>query len=697
MSQNFSFEEFNCLHLPLKEFIYGNLFAYEELSGAVKERYCHDDDDYKKYIAHLATYFNNKLELCSPDHNTKISNRVINELPWLLEKLGDIDRLKKCLLHLAVFLTLFKSESKYDLFGYWNSTELSGEEISSLYMKSIDQQLVNMYLEQLESSETPDHPPAKKLVSIVYKIVEFLYEAGYLIGTIPLLKRARQMHIYAFSGNNVNIDDSELYCNIINQLAIVYVDLENFDEGEKLHKENLEMKKRVFGLKSNESYIATTLNGLGVICLRQRRLKEAEEYFQSSLELHKSGGKQDAVADTLTNIGNVRFQMKQYEDGKKVMEEALQIYENFYFGNLPPEVAGAINNLALCYKHLEQLDKAEELYRKAYTMTVNALGPRHPDVAEKLRNWGVFAAYKKNYDAAIDKYMKALEIYKDTFGEEHMETLLTMENISIAYIELNKHEEALKYFMKSSEILCKKGRLDVSLMSLNCAMINFCHRTGRQHETHKILERIVYAPWATDSMFHHLNHLDQQMPEKERPQRPYEMTLDYALTKYPGSLLLVHTKAEDFASAGDYQRTLDMLRNYDFKAEVYCDIYETFNKYNHKKEGFHILSEGNKKYPEHVPLLHFIGMWYAFYKDFDNAVEYMMKALEIEPSNVHTLFDAGRVYAVSGDLYKAKEILERNVELAKDSEFPDILESTINFLGVVNANLKTIEAKPSQE
>nr|XP_006816361.1 PREDICTED: TPR repeat-containing protein DDB_G0287407-like [Saccoglossus kowalevskii] len=249
-----------------REGIYG--FAYDELSSAVKERYCHGNDN----IDMVAAFFENKLKELGPDHRVNIPSRIINELPWLLEKFGDQERLQNCLLHLAIFLTLFRNGSKYDLFGYWNSTELSGEEISSLYMKSIDQQLVNMYLEQLESSETPDHPPAKELLSVAIEIASFLYDAGHFVNAEPLLLRARRMHGFSFSEDEIeaNKDACDKYCEIIGNLANLYVDLERFEEGEKLHKENLEMRKNW----PDSSTEAMTMNGLGVLYLNQKKFEE---------------------------------------------------------------------------------------------------------------------------------------------------------------------------------------------------------------------------------------------------------------------------------------------------------------------------------------------------------------------------------------------------------------------------------------
>lgn len=44
----------------------------------------------------------------------------------------------------------FSDENKYDLVNYWNTTGLTGEEITALYQKTIDDQLALLYLKEQE-------------------------------------------------------------------------------------------------------------------------------------------------------------------------------------------------------------------------------------------------------------------------------------------------------------------------------------------------------------------------------------------------------------------------------------------------------------------------------------------------------------------------------------------------------------------
>ena len=51
-------------------------------------------------------------------------------------------------LHLLFFI--FSDENKYDLVNYWNTTGLTGEEITALYQKTVDDQLAILYIRERE-------------------------------------------------------------------------------------------------------------------------------------------------------------------------------------------------------------------------------------------------------------------------------------------------------------------------------------------------------------------------------------------------------------------------------------------------------------------------------------------------------------------------------------------------------------------
>ena len=50
---------------------------------------------------------------------------------------------------------MISGEKDYDLIHYWNSTGIKGEEINSLYEKTVDDQLALLYLKERENDGQP--------------------------------------------------------------------------------------------------------------------------------------------------------------------------------------------------------------------------------------------------------------------------------------------------------------------------------------------------------------------------------------------------------------------------------------------------------------------------------------------------------------------------------------------------------------
>ena len=73
--------------------------------------------------------------------------------------------------------------------------------------------------------------------------------------------------------------------------------------------------------------------------------------------------------------------------------------------------------------------------------------------------------------------------------------------------------------------------MDRSSQFLNSSMLNYYLQNKRMAEAHQVLERVITAQFATEDMFVTLEQLDELLLGDQRPARPFEQTLDYALQK----------------------------------------------------------------------------------------------------------------------------------------------------------------------
>ena len=70
-----------------------------------------------------------------------------------------------------------------------------------------------------------------------------------------------------------------------------------------------------------------------------------------------------------------------------------------------------------------------------------------------------------------------------------------------------------------------------SLVTLNATMADHYLNSGREDEAYKLFQRLVGTSIAQPRDYAALEYFDRQLPENERPTRPYEHTVDYALEK----------------------------------------------------------------------------------------------------------------------------------------------------------------------
>ncbi|XP_077979970.1 TPR repeat-containing protein DDB_G0287407-like [Glandiceps talaboti] len=665
-------------------------FAYDELSVAVRERYCKDENTFKKKVAMAASFFEKKLNTLGPryDNETNTLQRIAIELPWHLKKLEEYERLREVLGHLAVFLFLYQSTScTYDMYGYWNAMEASGSQIASLYTRSIDNQVALMYTEGLERYKE-SLSPARKLIYVVYSVADFLTCFGHPRHSEPFLKRALKLQKYAYKKEEIYNDYSKAdrYINLINDLACLYCELERFGESEELHKENLEVKEKLLETlpkKFTKSDIAVTFNGLALLNQGQRKYDKAMDYYKQSLEMHKATLHENHsyIGTSNNNIGTCLLNQKKYREAIEYFNIALEVYEICYFGSFNTNYTGCLNNLAVCYRNLKELDKAAPLYERSYEATVKALGERHHDTATKLMNYGVFLQHQKKYDEALEKYKKAHSIYLECYGEEHKQTLFVMENMAIAYSLAGREEEGHPYFSFAGETLHKQGRFETTLPGLNRRMLKFYMEKERNKDATKLLERMLDASFAESIHFVALDELDSYLPEDERPKRRYEHTVEYAASRFPKDDDILECLAESTAVRKQTQRMIDILKIGKYESESYNFVYKEYSANDMKREGMKFLTIATEIFPEEWNPLCYLAKAHSELAEYDEAIALLRKAIELHPNDADILESLGKALIAKGETEAGKKELQMALEVVKDDNVKaNQIEETLKTL-----------------
>jgi CHAT domain-containing protein len=172
------------------------------------------------------------------------------------------------------------------------------------------------------------------------------------------------------------------------------------------------------------------------------RLQEAQTAFAEATKLQEA----EKYAEAIT----------QGERALELREAAL--------GPMDPEVASALNNLALAYASQGQYERARPLYERASAIWEMTLGGKHPNVAMVLNNLGLLYQGQGLYNRAEPLYQRALAIREEA-GTDHPSFAETLNNLAFLYTEQGLYGRAEPLYQRALAILEEargKNHLDIS-------------------------------------------------------------------------------------------------------------------------------------------------------------------------------------------------------------------------------------------
>ncbi len=124
------------------------------------------------------------------------------------------------------------------------------------------------------------------------------------------------------------------------------------------------------------------------------------------------------VALSLNNLASVLWQMGEYEEARRLHEQALAIVRRVY-GKEHPHVAASLNNLALVLEDLGEYEEARRLFEQALAIVRRVYGKEHPHVALSLNNLAEVLAALGEYEEARRLFEQALAIVRKTLPAGH--------------------------------------------------------------------------------------------------------------------------------------------------------------------------------------------------------------------------------------------------------------------------------------
>jgi serine/threonine protein kinase/Tfp pilus assembly protein PilF len=156
-------------------------------------------------------------------------------------------------------------------------------------------------------------------------------------------------------------------------------------------------------------------------------------------------------ARLMETMGNVYVSLGLYKKAEPLLEKALKTRE----GLLPsdhPDVAAALNNLALLYKNQGQYAAAEPLYRRALVIREKTLSPDHSDLAISLNNLAILFQHQGMYAEAEPLYKRALAIREKALGPDHRDVAELLNNLALLYYAQALYDKVEPLFKRALAI-----------------------------------------------------------------------------------------------------------------------------------------------------------------------------------------------------------------------------------------------------
>ena len=247
----------------------------------------------------------------------------------------------------------------------------------------------------------------------------------------------------AYSGLNLDPQDSRTRAGLYNVLGVIYINLQVYSLAEENCHKAIQTDQKFFLFHYN----------LGVFYSDQKKYAEAEAPYQKALELDPN------YAPAHNNLGSIYLDQKKYSEAEMEYQKALES---------DPGYISAYYNVGTLYSNQKRYEEAEVAFKKALELD--------PKYAAANNNLGNLFLNQKKYPEAEAAYQKSLELDPNK--------AITQNNLGCLYIELNRLPEAGDHITRAlkldstnpvfhvslGELFMKQGKLEEAEVVLNKAL-----------------------------------------------------------------------------------------------------------------------------------------------------------------------------------------------------------------------------------
>ena len=449
-------------------------------------------------------------------------------------------------------------------------------------------------------------------------------------------------------------------------LANCYEKLGDFIPAKSAYKRVLELRPEYM-----EAY-----KSLCVILMRRNETQEAIEYAQKASEIDKT----DYIYDFI--IGTAYMKNKEFDKALIPLQNALE--KN-------PENIGTLNSIGTCYMATNNSAKAISAYEKALQINPNS----------PMAYYNIGSAYQiqQNHKIAIEYFKKAVNLDED-------ETFLTA--LAMSEIKIGDYENALKHYKQLALLCPNKENYKYNIVTCYEALGNYpiaikmleeilyinpkfilpaqklaslYIKTNQLVKAKEIYDNILLKNKVTAEIIHQYAVLSSSLCDSDTAEKMLKkvikMNPNFAIAHKDLGIIYLNKRLFDYAE-DEFLTALRLAPNsFEILFEYANFLYST----SKNLEADRFYGEALDVEPNNILALTFMGLNKLVLNNLDEAYDYIMKAVKLEPHHEYVQFCVGRILFAREEYEEAKRYLIRSVEQNPDIETQNTLALTYFKLG----------------
>jgi nephrocystin-3 len=461
-------------------------FAHDFLRTAVENAFLPDLDKKDDYRIQLADYFEPLLP----------TERSCDELPWLLWKSEQFERLQKCLLNLNCFMEI-NDRDIHEVLKYWVDLGEEKKKIGKLYLDAFNEwsngkkseevfftanalgslfftlslyfYTESFYKKALEITELDIDKNHDRVVGCLNNLAKiFSQTARHSEAELILRKSLKICEDY-----DDKVGESTCLCNI----GAEYLFSNRFRDAELILLRSIRLTEKIFGEKAVEILVPYLNLGSVFNCLE--RYKESEFYFRRALKIseYNYGIDHPNLFPALNKMAGFLSEREQFEEAKALWERSIQIIGK-YFGEDSLYLADPLYELALLLMETNCLKEVESILLRVLKISEESLGTDYPEsninIFEALIRLSQLFTDNDQLIESVSVLQNVIKLTENRFGNLHPIVGTCFTAIGQYHMRLEQLTEAEPIFLRALEIFeacSKKNDESVEKCLINLSII----------------------------------------------------------------------------------------------------------------------------------------------------------------------------------------------------------------------------------